>query len=156
MPASSLSSPTPSRALAVGYPLRRTVTDCYSFLVISPQPNSLVFLFVTSYSFPLFFSFLPSSPNSSVKLTSTLSLALSPGGCMHMSCSMANCKHEWCWICGIPWNRQCQSTHWFGQLHPSNTSPLLPPQQVAFPNHYHQPFSIFIFFVICWKTGGTV
>ena len=34
---------------------------CYSFLVISPQPNSLIFLFVASYSSSLFFSFfLPS------------------------------------------------------------------------------------------------
>lgn len=36
------------------------------------------------------------------------------GGCMHMTCTLAMCKYEWCWICGIPWNRNCQSSHWFG------------------------------------------
>jgi parkin len=36
------------------------------------------------------------------------------GGCMHMTCSMGNCKFEWCWICGVAWNRNCQSSHWFG------------------------------------------
>ena len=90
---------------------------CYYFLVISPQPNSLVFLFCRLLLFPFVLLFLSSfsplipSPNSLVRLHLP---ALSPGGCMHMTCSMANCKHEWCWICGIPWNRQCQSTHWFG------------------------------------------
>ena len=24
------------------------------------------------------------------------------------------CKFEWCWICGIQWNRGCQGDHWFG------------------------------------------
>ncbi|XP_074640129.1 E3 ubiquitin-protein ligase parkin-like [Tubulanus polymorphus] len=34
------------------------------------------------------------------------------GGCMHMMC--AQCKSEWCWLCNIPWNRDCQGKHWFG------------------------------------------
>uniref|UniRef100_A0A3P8UV00 E3 ubiquitin-protein ligase parkin n=1 Tax=Cynoglossus semilaevis TaxID=244447 RepID=A0A3P8UV00_CYNSE len=33
------------------------------------------------------------------------------GGCMHMRCSL--CKSEWCWICGVPWNRECMGQHWF-------------------------------------------
>jgi parkin len=36
------------------------------------------------------------------------------GGCMHMTCAQANCKFEWCWICGVEWNRNCQGSHWFG------------------------------------------
>ncbi|CAH1799320.1 unnamed protein product [Owenia fusiformis] len=34
------------------------------------------------------------------------------GGCMHMHC--IRCKHEWCWLCLIEWNSECQSDHWFG------------------------------------------
>ncbi|KAM9364447.1 E3 ubiquitin-protein ligase parkin [Pholidichthys leucotaenia] len=34
------------------------------------------------------------------------------GGCMHMTCSL--CGTEWCWLCGIAWNRQCMGNHWFG------------------------------------------
>lgn len=37
------------------------------------------------------------------------------GGCMHMTCGIGTCKFEWCWICGVAWNRNCQSSHWFGQ-----------------------------------------
>eukprot|EP00731_Ephydatia_muelleri_P016968 Em0010g66a len=33
------------------------------------------------------------------------------GGCMHMTC---RCRFEWCWICEIQWNGECQSSHWFG------------------------------------------
>ena len=64
MPASSLSSPTPSRALAAGYPLRRTVTDsvtisCYlsstkfcRFSFLSPPTLPLCsFFFLSSHSF---------------------------------------------------------------------------------------------------------
>ncbi|XP_071493092.1 E3 ubiquitin-protein ligase parkin-like [Diadema antillarum] len=36
------------------------------------------------------------------------------GGCMHMTCSRAQCKFEWCWLCGIPWNSDCLQDHWFG------------------------------------------
>lgn len=36
------------------------------------------------------------------------------GGCMHMTCGISSCRFEWCWICGVEWNRQCQSSHWFG------------------------------------------
>ncbi|XP_041462571.1 E3 ubiquitin-protein ligase parkin-like [Lytechinus variegatus] len=36
------------------------------------------------------------------------------GGCMHMVCSQAQCKYEWCWICGIGWNMDCLEDHWFG------------------------------------------
>lgn len=32
-------------------------------------------------------------------------------GCNHMTCS--RCKFEWCWICRVAWNRNCQSNHWF-------------------------------------------
>lgn len=34
------------------------------------------------------------------------------GGCSHMRCTL--CKAEWCWICGVPWNRDCMGNHWFG------------------------------------------
>ncbi|XP_035982002.1 E3 ubiquitin-protein ligase parkin isoform X1 [Fundulus heteroclitus] len=34
------------------------------------------------------------------------------GGCMHMQCSL--CRAEWCWLCGVPWNRDCMGNHWFG------------------------------------------
>lgn len=34
------------------------------------------------------------------------------GGCMHMQCPL--CKAEWCWLCGVPWNRECMGNHWFG------------------------------------------
>lgn len=33
------------------------------------------------------------------------------GGCSHMRCTL--CKAEWCWICGVPWNRDCMGNHWF-------------------------------------------
>ncbi|XP_020622869.1 E3 ubiquitin-protein ligase parkin-like [Orbicella faveolata] len=35
------------------------------------------------------------------------------GGCNHMTCS--RCKFEWCWICLIHWNPECQGSHWFLQ-----------------------------------------
>ncbi|XP_048577722.1 E3 ubiquitin-protein ligase parkin isoform X2 [Nematostella vectensis] len=35
------------------------------------------------------------------------------GGCNHMSCS--RCKFDWCWLCGIQWNPECQGNHWFLQ-----------------------------------------
>ncbi|XP_044228140.1 E3 ubiquitin-protein ligase parkin [Thunnus albacares] len=34
------------------------------------------------------------------------------GGCMHMQCPL--CKAEWCWLCGVTWNRECMGNHWFG------------------------------------------
>uniref|UniRef100_A0A667X6U9 E3 ubiquitin-protein ligase parkin n=1 Tax=Myripristis murdjan TaxID=586833 RepID=A0A667X6U9_9TELE len=34
------------------------------------------------------------------------------GGCMHMSCPL--CRTDWCWLCGVPWNRECMGSHWFG------------------------------------------
>ncbi|XP_073338670.1 E3 ubiquitin-protein ligase parkin-like [Pagrus major] len=34
------------------------------------------------------------------------------GGCMHMQCPL--CKAEWCWLCGVTWNRECMGDHWFG------------------------------------------
>ncbi|GLD56002.1 E3 ubiquitin-protein ligase parkin-like isoform X1 [Lates japonicus] len=34
------------------------------------------------------------------------------GGCMHMQCPL--CRAEWCWICGVSWNRECMGNHWFG------------------------------------------
>ncbi|XP_041645481.1 E3 ubiquitin-protein ligase parkin isoform X2 [Cheilinus undulatus] len=34
------------------------------------------------------------------------------GGCMHMQCPL--CKAEWCWLCGVAWNRECMGNHWFG------------------------------------------
>uniref|UniRef100_A0AAQ5Y031 E3 ubiquitin-protein ligase parkin n=1 Tax=Amphiprion ocellaris TaxID=80972 RepID=A0AAQ5Y031_AMPOC len=34
------------------------------------------------------------------------------GGCMHMACP--RCQTEWCWLCGVPWNRDCMGNHWFG------------------------------------------
>uniref|UniRef100_A0A3Q3SZL2 E3 ubiquitin-protein ligase parkin n=1 Tax=Mastacembelus armatus TaxID=205130 RepID=A0A3Q3SZL2_9TELE len=34
------------------------------------------------------------------------------GGCMHMQCPL--CKAEWCWLCGVSWNRECMGNHWFG------------------------------------------
>ncbi|XP_022072570.1 E3 ubiquitin-protein ligase parkin [Acanthochromis polyacanthus] len=34
------------------------------------------------------------------------------GGCMHMQCP--RCQTEWCWFCGVPWNRDCMGSHWFG------------------------------------------
>ncbi|KAM9847608.1 E3 ubiquitin-protein ligase parkin [Aulostomus maculatus] len=34
------------------------------------------------------------------------------GGCMHMHCPL--CRTEWCWLCGVDWNRECMSNHWFG------------------------------------------
>uniref|UniRef100_A0A3B3DZT6 E3 ubiquitin-protein ligase parkin n=1 Tax=Oryzias melastigma TaxID=30732 RepID=A0A3B3DZT6_ORYME len=34
------------------------------------------------------------------------------GGCMHMHCAL--CQADWCWLCGVPWNRECMGNHWFG------------------------------------------
>ncbi|XP_068184243.1 E3 ubiquitin-protein ligase parkin-like [Antennarius striatus] len=34
------------------------------------------------------------------------------GGCMHMQCPL--CGAEWCWLCGVTWNRECMGNHWFG------------------------------------------
>ncbi|XP_030234065.1 E3 ubiquitin-protein ligase parkin [Gadus morhua] len=36
------------------------------------------------------------------------------GGCMHMVCPRKQCSSEWCWICSVPWNRDCMANHWFG------------------------------------------
>ncbi|CAG9855836.1 unnamed protein product [Phyllotreta striolata] len=36
------------------------------------------------------------------------------GGCMHMVCTRAGCKFEWCWVCQTPWTRDCMGSHWFG------------------------------------------
>ena len=33
------------------------------------------------------------------------------GGCNHMCCAF--CKFEFCWICLIQWNGDCQGKHWF-------------------------------------------
>ncbi|XP_074844787.1 E3 ubiquitin-protein ligase parkin isoform X2 [Carettochelys insculpta] len=35
------------------------------------------------------------------------------GGCMHMKCPRTHCKFEWCWNCGLEWNRTCMGDHWF-------------------------------------------
>ncbi|XP_038048080.1 E3 ubiquitin-protein ligase parkin-like isoform X2 [Patiria miniata] len=35
------------------------------------------------------------------------------GGCMHMVCTVQQCKFEWCWVCSIEWNHQCMADHWF-------------------------------------------
>uniref|UniRef100_A0A8C3XQN2 E3 ubiquitin-protein ligase parkin n=1 Tax=Chelydra serpentina TaxID=8475 RepID=A0A8C3XQN2_CHESE len=35
------------------------------------------------------------------------------GGCMHMKCPRAQCRFEWCWNCGLEWNRTCMGDHWF-------------------------------------------
>ncbi|XP_034407238.1 E3 ubiquitin-protein ligase parkin-like isoform X2 [Cyclopterus lumpus] len=34
------------------------------------------------------------------------------GGCMHMQCPL--CRADWCWLCGVSWNRDCMGNHWFG------------------------------------------
>ncbi|MBN3298461.1 PRKN ligase, partial [Amia calva] len=34
-------------------------------------------------------------------------------GCMHMTCPQAQCRFEWCWLCGVEWNRECMGDHWF-------------------------------------------
>ncbi|XP_056148045.1 E3 ubiquitin-protein ligase parkin isoform X2 [Lampris incognitus] len=36
------------------------------------------------------------------------------GGCMHMQCPRSQCRFEWCWLCGVQWNRECMGNHWFG------------------------------------------
>ncbi|CAL9689442.1 unnamed protein product [Knipowitschia caucasica] len=33
------------------------------------------------------------------------------GGCSHMRCPL--CQAEWCWVCAVPWNRDCMGDHWF-------------------------------------------
>ncbi|CAG7836392.1 unnamed protein product [Allacma fusca] len=33
-------------------------------------------------------------------------------GCYHMTCT--KCQFDWCWICQVKWNRECQGNHWFG------------------------------------------
>ncbi|TEA25011.1 hypothetical protein DBR06_SOUSAS6510045, partial [Sousa chinensis] len=35
------------------------------------------------------------------------------GGCMHMKCPQPQCQLEWCWNCGLEWNRACMGDHWF-------------------------------------------
>ncbi|XP_067416909.1 E3 ubiquitin-protein ligase parkin isoform X4 [Emydura macquarii macquarii] len=35
------------------------------------------------------------------------------GGCMHMKCPQPQCRFEWCWNCGLEWNRTCMGDHWF-------------------------------------------
>ncbi|XP_048343638.1 E3 ubiquitin-protein ligase parkin isoform X1 [Sphaerodactylus townsendi] len=35
------------------------------------------------------------------------------GGCMHMKCPRSQCRFEWCWNCGLEWNRTCMGDHWF-------------------------------------------
>ena len=32
---------------------------------------------------------------------------LKDDGCNHMTCRIASCKHEWCWICEGPWKGTC-------------------------------------------------
>ena len=108
-----------------------------NYLFIFLSSSLPLFLSSSSFSLPLLLFILSSSssssslhplpifslPSSSVPLILHVicnsepqqpTCLPSPGGCMRMTCSMPNCKHDWCWICGIPWNRQCQSTHWFG------------------------------------------
>ncbi|XP_042188906.1 E3 ubiquitin-protein ligase parkin isoform X2 [Callorhinchus milii] len=36
------------------------------------------------------------------------------GGCMHMKCPRSSCLFQWCWLCGMEWNRDCMGDHWFG------------------------------------------
>lgn len=36
------------------------------------------------------------------------------GGCMHMICTRAGCKFNWCWVCQTEWTRECMGDHWFG------------------------------------------
>ncbi|XP_033838043.1 E3 ubiquitin-protein ligase parkin [Periophthalmus magnuspinnatus] len=33
------------------------------------------------------------------------------GGCSHMHCPL--CQAEWCWVCALPWSRDCMGNHWF-------------------------------------------
>lgn len=36
------------------------------------------------------------------------------GGCMHMVCTRASCRYNWCWVCHTEWSRDCMTSHWFG------------------------------------------
>ncbi|KAA0201623.1 hypothetical protein HAZT_HAZT007324 [Hyalella azteca] len=36
------------------------------------------------------------------------------GGCMHMVCTRASCRFNWCWVCHKEWTRDCMAAHWFG------------------------------------------
>ncbi|KAF2368820.1 Ubiquitin domain [Trinorchestia longiramus] len=36
------------------------------------------------------------------------------GGCMHMVCTRASCRFNWCWVCHGEWTRDCMAAHWFG------------------------------------------
>lgn len=36
------------------------------------------------------------------------------GGCMHMVCTRASCRYNWCWVCHTEWTRDCMASHWFG------------------------------------------
>lgn len=36
------------------------------------------------------------------------------GGCMHMVCTRASCRFNWCWVCHTEWTRDCMASHWFG------------------------------------------
>lgn len=159
MPASSLSSPTPSRALAVGYPLRRTVTDSCSFLVISPQPSSLV-LSPPTLSLCSSLSFLPSSPNSSVKLTSTLSLARPLSRWLHahvvqhgklQTRVVLDLRHP------LEQTVPVHTLVWLATpLKHTPSTPSTPSTVGSLPQSLPPTIFYFYFFVICWKTGGTV
>ncbi|XP_059472712.1 LOW QUALITY PROTEIN: E3 ubiquitin-protein ligase parkin-like [Neocloeon triangulifer] len=35
-------------------------------------------------------------------------------GCMHMICTKAPVRLQWCWVCQTPWTRDCMGNHWFG------------------------------------------
>lgn len=36
-------------------------------------------------------------------------------GCMHMTCTIADCHFEWCWLCESRWSRDCMAWHWFDE-----------------------------------------
>jgi ariadne-1 len=44
------------------------------------------------------------------------------GGCMHMTCSLASCAYEFCWLCRGPWSEHGSATGGYYQCNKYDAS----------------------------------